>query len=54
MKLFKHLGNLFKELTHFAWQNKKWWILPVFLVLIILTLLIVTGQAAAPFIYTLF
>lgn len=54
MKIFKHIGKLLKELMHFAWQNKAWWIIPIFFVLIILTLLIAAGQVAAPFIYTLF
>ena len=54
MRILKHLGKLFGEFFTFAWQNKAWWILPIFLVLILLTVLIVAGQVSAPFIYTLF
>ena len=54
MIFFKHLGRLLKEFAGFAWQNKVWWIVPMVLVLLLLALLIVTGQTAAPFIYTLF
>jgi drug/metabolite transporter superfamily protein YnfA len=37
-------------------ERKKWWLLPVILVLLIFGVLIVlsSGSAVAPFIYTLF
>jgi len=54
MKIFKHLGNLLKEIFNFAWKNKAWWIIPIVLVLLLLAVVIVGGEAAAPFIYTLF
>lgn len=54
MKLLKHLGVLLKEFGEFAWQNKAWWIVPVVLVLLLLSVLIFAGSSAAPFIYTLF
>ena len=54
MRFLKHLGRLLKEFFGFAWHNKAWWIVPIVLVLLLLALLIVTGQTAAPFIYTLF
>lgn len=54
MIFLKHLGRLLKEFGGFAWHNKAWWIIPMILVLLLLALLIVTGQTAAPFIYTLF
>jgi hypothetical protein len=43
------------EFWHFLGQTKKWWLLPI--VIIILgfgALVLVSGTAAAPFIYTLF
>ncbi len=43
------------EFWHFLGQTKKWWLLPI--VVIILgfgVLVLVSGSAAAPFIYTLF
>lgn len=54
MRFFKHFGRTVHEICHFAWQNKAWWIIPIFLILTLLALLIAAGQGAAPFIYTLF
>jgi hypothetical protein len=43
------------ELLAFAFNNKKWWLTPIIIVLLSLGLLVVLGgTAAAPFIYTLF
>lgn len=47
--------GLVKEFIAFLRDNKKWWLLPILIVLLMLGLLIVlSGSAAAPFIYTLF
>ncbi len=54
MSKITHVGSLFRELWRFAMQNKAWWIIPMVLILLVLGALIITGQAAAPFIYTLF
>lgn len=50
----RHLGNLLSEVWAFAWQNKAWWLVPTVVVLLLLGVLIFSGQAVAPFIYTLF
>jgi hypothetical protein len=43
------------ELWLFLSQNKKWWLTPIILVLVLFGALVVLGgTAAAPFIYTLF
>ena len=43
------------ELLVFAFNNKKWWLTPIIVVLLGLGLLVILGgTAAAPFIYTLF
>jgi Family of unknown function (DUF5989) len=43
------------EFWLFLKHNKKWWLLPIIGVLLVLGLLIVlSSTAAAPFIYTLF
>jgi len=43
------------DLWAFLKNNKKWWLLPILLVLLLIGLLaILSGSAAAPFIYTLF
>jgi hypothetical protein len=49
-----YLGSLLREVWQFARENKVYWIVPFVLVLGLLVLLVVTSQAAAPFIYTLF
>ena len=49
-----YVGTLFKEIFQFARQNKVYWIVPFVLILGLVVLLVVTSQATAPFIYTLF
>lgn len=48
--------KIVKELLVFAKQNKKWWLLPAVLVILVFGLLILFAQqsAVAPFIYALF
>jgi hypothetical protein len=47
--------SLIGELIDFLKTNKKWWLAPILLVLLSLgLLLLLSGTAAAPFIYTLF
>jgi hypothetical protein len=43
------------EFVDYLRQNKKWWLTPIVLVLLLVgALVIFGGSAAAPFIYTLF
>ena len=47
--------GLAAELFDFLKNNKKWWLTPIVVVLVLMGVLIVlSGTAAAPFIYTLF
>jgi hypothetical protein len=47
--------GLVRELWDLVRHRKVWWLLPVIVVLLILGVLVVlSGTAAAPFIYTLF
>lgn len=48
--------SFLKDLWLFMKERKKFWLLPVIIVLIVLAVLIVFGGASAiaPFIYTLF
>jgi len=47
--------SLLSELIDFLKTNKKWWLAPIMMVLLSLgALLLLSGSAAAPFIYTLF
>ena len=48
--------NTAKELWQFLWGNKKFWLIPIVAVMVMLGGLLVMagGSAVAPFIYTLF
>ena len=47
--------GMFSEFWQFLAQSKKWWLLPVVIILVMFGfLMILSGTAAAPFIYTLF
>jgi len=45
-----------RELFAFFWSNKRWWLVPMIVMLFLLGALIVLAQssAIAPFIYTMF
>ena len=48
-------ASLFVELWDFMRDNKKWWLLPILLVLLVMAALVVLGNSAlAPFIYPFF
>jgi hypothetical protein len=53
MGRLRYAGTLFGHLFRFAAENKAYWIVPLVVVLGLLAALIFTGQASAPFIYTL-
>ncbi len=47
--------SIVQEFIHFVFENKKWWLIPILLVLSLVGLLAILGSTgAAPFIYTLF
>ena len=48
--------SLMKEFFQFAWKEKKYWMIPMILVFLILGIFIFFFESAAvaPFIYTLF
>jgi hypothetical protein len=48
--------RILAEFFHFLKQNKKWWLLPILVTLLLLGALLVfaQGSVVAPFIYTLF
>jgi hypothetical protein len=57
--LFKNrreIMDFLKDIFEFFLQRKKYWLLPILLVLLLFGVLIVltSGSAIAPFIYTLF
>jgi len=48
-------AGLVAEFVEFLLHNKKWWLTPIILILLLVGLLIVLGSTpAAPFIYTIF
>ena len=48
-------SNLGSEFLTFLRENKKWWLAPIVIAVLLLGLLVILGgSAAAPFIYTLF
>ena len=48
--------RIFSEFVKFLMHNKKWWLLPIVITLILFGILIVFAQTSpvAPFVYTLF
>ena len=50
------MGELFVELWAFMKERKKFWLLPLILILVLFGGLVILtqGSAVAPFIYTLF
>ena len=52
---FKKNPSFFQELVMFIHHNKKWYLIPIVVSLLLLGVLIALGSTgAAPFIYTLF
>jgi len=48
-------GGFLGEFWGFLRENKKWWLVPILIMLLIFGLLVVlSGTGLAPFIYTLF
>jgi hypothetical protein len=51
----KSRQGIVHEFAHFLRHNRKWWLTPIILVLVLISALVILGgTAAAPFIYTLF
>jgi hypothetical protein len=48
-------AGFFSEFLGFLRQNKKWWLVPILILLLLFGLLVLlSGTGLAPFIYTLF
>ena len=54
MRRLHHLFNFLGELWSFARMHKAWWIVPIVLLLLLLSLLLVGVSTLSPFIYSLF
>ena len=50
------MKEFFKDFWKFFWEHKAWWLLPMFLVFLILGLLVVFAKSSAvvPCVYVLF
>jgi len=50
------MGEFFSELWNFMKERKKFWLLPIVVMLVVLSglIFITSGSVVAPFIYTLF
>ncbi|MGO9115524.1 MAG: DUF5989 family protein [Thermoguttaceae bacterium] len=46
--------GIVREFLQFLAENKKWWLLPIVVVLVLCSLLAVFASTFAPYIYTLF
>ena len=47
--------GIIREFVDFLLQNKKWWLTPIIISLLLIgALILLSGTVAAPFIYTLF
>lgn len=52
---FEKEPGLLRDLFAFMRQNKKWWLVPIVVVLVLMgALIILGGTGAAPFIYSFF
>ncbi|MCK4765432.1 MAG: hypothetical protein KAW12_24735 [Candidatus Aminicenantes bacterium] len=49
-------AQIIKEMFEFLVEKKKYWVIPIIIVLLLIGILIIAteGSAIAPFIYTLF
>lgn len=56
LKDFTEKLKIFSEIWYFMKYRKKWWLAPIFIILLLLSILIILteGSALAPFIYTIF
>jgi hypothetical protein len=50
------MGSLVRELWAFVLVRKKWWLLPIMIIMLLVGTLLAfaQGSALAPFIYTIF
>ena len=55
MGRWRYVARLGGEFVSYSVVNRVWWVVPVMLLLMVVALAIVVGQAAAPYtLYTLF
>ena len=48
-------GGFFGEFWSFLYRNRRWWVMPLIVVLLLIaTLVALSGADAAPFVYRIF
>ncbi len=55
-KTFAMRLGILGELFGFLWRNKRWWLIPLMALIVVIGLVLVISQSSAigPFIYSLF
>ena len=50
------MASLVRELAHYMSARRKWWLMPIITILVVVggLLVLAQGSALAPFIYTVF
>lgn len=57
LRIKKYISmDFLRDFWNYMKERKKWWLIPMFIIFVLLGLLIIlsSGSALAPFIYTLF
>jgi len=56
IKSFKNKFGIFYELILFLWRAKLWWMIPMIVVMVLISMIIIFGTSSplGPFIYTMF
>jgi hypothetical protein len=50
-----NFGHFFREFWYFLYRNRRWWVMPLIVVLLLVGMLMVlSGPAATPFVYRIF
>jgi len=54
MRSLQYLFRFLRDLWAFGLQNKRWWLIPVVVLLLLIALFVVGVSTISPFIYSLF
>ena len=54
MSKLSHAGRLFADLYQFSRRKKLYWLMPLILLLLLVSLALFAGTSLMPFVYTLF
>lgn len=54
MRAIRHLARLLADVVHLAREEKRWWLAPLIIVLLLIAAMVTVGYAVGPYVYTLF